>query len=104
MERLLKIIVIGLGVLLVGGTVALVAAMVWRGAHPGSRTSAAAPSGRPPYRSAVALPQGAEMVGLHEVGARLVLELRLADGARRLLVIDAATGAEIGTIDLRTGP
>jgi hypothetical protein len=33
---------------------------------------------------------------------RLILDLALPDGERRLLVIDLATGARLGTIELRS--
>ncbi len=46
----------------------------------------------------VAIPAGAEVVGMAAAGGRLVLRLRLADGATALLMLDPATGRPLGRI------
>jgi hypothetical protein len=104
--RGLKSLVIVLGVLLVGGMVALVAAIAWRGSHPPPLTAAPArppAAARQPYDGVLDLPAGAEIVSLHEAGERLVLLLGLPGGRRQLVIIDMGSGARLGTIELRTG-
>jgi hypothetical protein len=106
--RGLKTLVIVLGVLLVGGTLTLIGAVVWRGTHraadaPGTPGVAAAP-GRAPYAATFSVPQGAEVTAVHGEGGRIVVELRLAAGGSRLVVFDSRSGALVGTIELRPQP
>jgi hypothetical protein len=103
--RGLKSLVIMLGVLLVGGMAALVAAIAWRGSHPPPPTAPPArpPAARQPYDGVLDLPAGAEIVSLHEAGERLILLLGLPGGRRQLVIIDIGSGARLGTIELRTG-
>ena len=82
--RALKIAVIVMGVMLVVGAVALIAAIATRVSHkpsePASRVEYAAPP--------IDLPAGAHIEAM-------------ADGTRQLLIIDLATGRRLGTIPLR---
>jgi hypothetical protein len=104
--RGLKSLVIVLGVLLVGGMAALVAAIAWRASHP-PPSSASPPrplaASRPPYDSVLDLPAGAEILSLHEAGERQILLLGLPGGRRQLMIIDLGSGARLGTIELRSG-
>jgi hypothetical protein len=110
--RGLKSLVIMLGVLLVGGMVALVAAIVWRGSHPpppagplaaARQPHAQQPNDQQPYNGVLDLPAGAEIVSLSGAGERLILLLGLPGGQRQLMIIDMGSGARLGTIELRTG-
>jgi hypothetical protein len=47
------------------------------------------------------LPKGSELETMSTGADRIVLEIVLADGSRQLVVIDLATGRELGTIPLR---
>jgi hypothetical protein len=96
--RGLKTLVIVLGVLLVGGTITLIAAIVWRGTH---RPAEATAGGHSPFATAFELPPGAEVATVEGEGGRLVVQLRLADGSRRLVLFDSRSGALLGTIELR---
>jgi hypothetical protein len=97
--RALRILVIVLGVLLVGGTVALIVAIVGRS---GGRT-AAVPTGAP-KESTVTLPAGAAVLSVHTVGPHVVVQVGAPGGAggnQQLLVIDPASGALRTRIELR---
>jgi len=105
--RGLKSLVIVLGVLLVGGMAALVAAIAWRGTHRPPDAIAidrAAPAVRVPFESAADLPPGAEIIAVQAEGERLVVQLRLGGGARQILIFDMRSGARLGAIELRPQP
>jgi hypothetical protein len=96
--RSLKILVVALGILLLGGTAVLVAVVVERIAH---RPAAAAVS-RGPLRTL--LPEGARILGSELAGDRLLVRLALADGSEALALFDARTGAELAVIEQRAAP
>ena len=105
--RGLKALVIILGVLLVGGTVTLVGAIIWRGSHRGAVDSAAAPPlGTPgkPFETTLDLPAGATVASTDVAGERLVLKLALPDGRQQIVIVDIRTGARLGTIELQGRP
>jgi len=95
--RALKILVVALGILLVGGTLALVMGIVGRIAH----RPAAAIAERPVR---TLLPEGARILGSDLVGDRLLVRLALADGAEALALFDARTGTELAVIEQRAFP
>lgn len=94
--RALKILVIVMGVMLVGGFATLVAVIAGRVAQKQAASSAqqfAAP--------AIELPAGARVDTMAVGSDRLVLNLFLPDGNRELVVIDLASGRRLGSIPLR---
>jgi hypothetical protein len=95
--RGLKILVVVMGVMLVGGIAALVAAIAVRLSHRAPPASAftAAPT---------ALPKGAKIEAMSTGPDRIVLDLVLPDGTRQLLVIDLQTGRRLGAIPLEDAP
>lgn len=93
--RSLKLLVIVMGVLLVGGSVALVAAIIGRLARPPAAPPAAA-TGAPLHAT---LPAGARIVSAELSGDRVLVRIALADGSEELLLYDARTGAGVGVID-----
>ena len=103
-ERALKALVIFLGVLILGGVVVIGLTIYQRASAPSAETTridappAAAPAGFGVRR--LALPQGADVVEAVAEGERLVLIVALPDGAQRVIVLDLASGAEIGRVDL----
>jgi hypothetical protein len=105
--RGLKTLVIVLGVLLVGGMVTLIAAVVWRGSHPVVSDSAparlAGTAGKP-FESTLDLPAGAAIAAIQAAGDRLVLTIVLPEGRRQLVILDIRSGARLGTIELQAGP
>ena len=104
--RLLKAVVIILGVAILAAVAAIVVTIAMRtGAVVADREPAAAPT--PPAgfgTRALAIPAGAEIVAVTAAGDRLVLRLRRADGGDSLVVVDLEHGTRLGTIDLRPDP
>jgi Family of unknown function (DUF6476) len=102
--RALRLLVIVLGVLLVGGTLSLVVAIIVRAPHPSesrpeARTTAAARA--VPFDVTVDLPAGAIVQSVQPAGERLAVHLILPDGGQEIVILDLGSGARIGTIELR---
>lgn len=96
--RALKVLVVLMGVLLVGGPAALVALIITRAGEP----AAPAPPARSGLeRAVIDLPEGARVLSAEAAGDRLVVRIALAQGGEELILIDAKSGARLGTIELR---
>lgn len=96
--RALKILVVVMGVMLVGGFATLIAVVAGRVAQ---RQSAAPAS--PPFSAApIELPAGVRIETIGVGPDRLVLDLALPDGNRELVIIDLFSGRRLGAIPLRT--
>jgi len=113
--RALKALVIVMGVLILAGMALVGTTLVKRALNPETprRMSAAAERGAPSSGSAaerpygpveIALPPGARILRTSAVGRRLIVELELAGGGERLLVVELESGALLGTIDLKPQP
>ncbi len=106
----LKALVIVLGVMIVAG-IAVIGMTIYhratnlvnspepRPAEPAVRTGLGPGVGK----MALELPAGSRVVEMTAEGDRLILRLRLADGGRRILILDMATGKRLGTFELRAG-
>ena len=93
----LKVLVVVMGVMLVGGTAVLIAAII---ARAGNR--AAEQRGPRFERAVIELPEGARVLGTDAAGDRLVVvRIALAAGGEQLLLIDARNGERLGTIELK---
>jgi hypothetical protein len=101
--RALKLLVIVMGVLLVGGTAALIAAIIDRASRRAAMPAPALSSGRGFDHASVDLPEGAHVLGVEIAGERLVLRVALAHGGEELVLLDARSGAHLGTIELKIG-
>jgi hypothetical protein len=102
--RALRLLVIVLGVLLVGGTLGLVVAIIVRAPHPSesrSETRTSAASKAAPFTATLDLPVGAVIEAMQPVGERLAVRLTLPDGGQQIVVLDPGSGVRIGTIELR---
>ena len=86
-----------MGVMLIGGFASLVAVIAGRLSRSGS---AARIFAAPP----IDIPRDSRIDLMTAGPDRLVLELVLPGGGRQLVVIDLATGAHLGTIELRAAP
>lgn len=98
--RALKILVVVMGIMLAVGfatLVVVIAGRISRGGHPPATARMFA-------ERAIDIPRGARIEAMAATGDRLVLGLGLADGNRQLVIIDLASGARLGTIDLRPAP
>jgi uncharacterized protein DUF6476 len=96
--RPLKFLVAAMGVLLIAGVAALVAAIAVRLSHRGAPREAAFAA--PP----LTLPHGSTIETMSVGADRIVLQVDLADGSVELVVIDLQTGRQLGTIPLREAP
>ena len=96
--RSLKILVVVMGVMLIGGLAALVAAVALRLSHRAPAPPAAFTA--PP----ITLPNGAKIESLTAGGERIVLQVDLLDGSVELVMIDAASGRLLGVIPLQESP
>ena len=100
----LKALVIFLGLLIVGGVVVIGLTIYQRATAPDGES--AAPEALPAVAAAgfgtrrIGLPQGADLVEAMAEGERLILIVALPDGAQRVIVLDLASGAELGRVDL----
>jgi hypothetical protein len=98
--RALKILVVVMGVMLVGGFATLIAVIGGRisrgGSAPGTARTFATP--------AIDIPHGARIEAMAAGPDRLVLALALPEGGRQLVIIDLTTGVRLGTIELRAAP
>ena len=96
--RVLKIAVIVMGVLLVGGFVAVLAAIVYKAGQLGEGEETASPP--PAEISPAAAPVSGEAFSLGD-GAEIVS--MALDGDRLALQVKGPQGSEIVVLDLRTG-
>ena len=95
--RVLKVLVVVLGVMLIGGFAVLVAVVAGRLSRGGSAPCSFA-------ATAIDIPRDARIEAMTVGTDRLVLELVLPQGGRQLVVVDLATGARLGTIELHAAP
>ncbi len=95
----LRVLVVVMGVMIVIGTAALIAGIAIKM----SRHQPGASNGQPFAAPAIEIPPGARIEAMTAAPNRLILDLVLPDGERRLVVIDLSTGARLGTIELRSG-
>ncbi len=111
--RGLKALVIIMGALIVVGFAVVVVTLVNRSGVNSSASRDSAPSPRTqattPYKTRIPIPAGSRITETSAADGRLIIRLTLGDsaagtagaaGAARILVIDLATGRQIGTIDL----
>ncbi|HYM30063.1 MAG TPA: DUF6476 family protein [Candidatus Cybelea sp.] len=104
--RLLKGIVIGLGVLIIAGVVVIFVTIANRMPH---ARATVAPNGtviEPPANFGerkLSLPVGSRLVEIRPDGERLILRLRQVGGNEQIMVISMQTGERLGLIDLGVG-
>jgi len=101
--RALKALVIFMGVLILAGMGLVGYGIVKRTAIP-ERPAPATAAARAYGPVEISLPSGARIARTRTSGERLIVELELAGGGERLLVLDLATGGLVGTIDLKPQP
>ena len=98
--RALKVLVVVMGVIIVAGFAGLVAVIAGRVSRSGSAPTPA----RVFTSAAVDIPRDARIEAMAAGPERIVLALTLPGGGRQLVIIDMATGARLGTIDLHAAP
>jgi hypothetical protein len=103
--RALKILVVVMGVMLVVGFAALVAVIASRLAHraPNAAAVGASAAGAPPFSAGpIDIPAGGRVETIGVGSDRMVIDVVLADGTRQLMIVDLATGRQLGLIPLRS--
>lgn len=110
--RVLKVLVVGMGIVIVVATVVLVTIIIQRGMHlgqsgttaektpPGSATAASVPPGSAPVTRSLALPAGARVQETRLSGDWLLLRAILADGAEAIFVFDSRSGHLVARYDV----
>ncbi|MGD9867798.1 MAG: hypothetical protein AB7U38_07355 [Hyphomicrobiales bacterium] len=99
--RVLKVAVIFMGILLVGGFALVMGAIVYQASNLGkSAVPAAIPAGEP-ARAELALPEGARILNMATGEGKLVLHVE-AGGAGELVILDMATAKVLSRVRLRT--
>jgi hypothetical protein len=103
-NKALLALVIGLGVLLIAGTILLVVALALGWHKRGDRAPAAAPAGLVPGSSGatldVTVPKGAALYTLTGDGNRIALQIRGENGIDEVVVIDTARNQVVSRIRL----
>lgn len=112
--RALKFLVIGMGVAIIVGTAVVVATIVqradagWGDARStGSAVETAAPgaASHPGFGTrTLDVPRGGRIVDMIAEGDRLFVRLETSEGTPRIVVLDTATGARLGTFEVRESP
>ena len=97
MQQTLKFIVIFMGVLILAGLGVIVVTLA-------GRMSDEDPGKAGFGTVALDLPKGAEVTTASSGESRLVLNVRLPDGHKRVIILDLKTGAVLGTVNVTEGP
>lgn len=96
--RALKALVVGMAVLIFAGVVVLIVGIVDK---TGELDGESPPAAHRFGKTTIALPAGSAIRETRLDGNRILVRLTMADGTSRLIVISAATGKQVGTIDLK---
>ncbi|MBP6769107.1 MAG: hypothetical protein KA171_15115 [Reyranella sp.] len=97
----LKVLVIGMGLLIVVGFVVAVAEIARRISTPNAGRSPASDGSR--FTERIALPSGARVVSMNAVGDRLVVHVETQGGPASAYIVDPRSGALLGTIEFPPG-
>jgi len=98
--RALKVLVVVMGVLLIAGFAVVVVTIIGRMTQRATPAAVSATHLTPFGTTSVTLPADSLVMEVQGAGARILLRLDLKDGTEMLLVLDAATGTELGRIKL----
>ena len=106
----LKALVIGMGVLILVAMAVLAVTVYKRASAPRSESAMetgpqAGGASSPAFGTVdLPVPEGAQVEEMESGDGRLVLKLRLEDGSTRIMVVDPASGALLGTFLLQPTP
>ena len=102
--RALKILVVVMGVMLVGGFIALIVSIAYTAKYRQPAAPAVSAATTPYAAPPIDVPAGARIEIIPAGANRLVLHVMLPDGNREIVVLDMASGRRLGTIPLRAAP
>jgi hypothetical protein len=99
----LKVLVIVMGLLIVAGFVVIAAEIAHR--MSASSTSTANVGGSPTsaFAERIALPSGAQVRSMNQVGDRLVVHVETPDGLSTAYIVDPRNGRLLGTVAFPPG-
>ena len=97
--RALKIVTVVMGVLIIVGTIGLLAALVRRGGQPPRSPTAVATAAGANLEVTLTEPEGTRIVTVTAVDDRLAVQLQ-GGGPDRIVLIDPHSGAEVGRVAL----
>ncbi|WP_439612731.1 DUF6476 family protein [Reyranella sp.] len=98
----LKVLVIGMGLLIVVGFVVAVAEIARRISTPNAAYSPAS-GGTGGFAERIALPSGARVVSMTAIGDRLVVHVESQGGPSAAYVVDPRSGVLLGKIEFPPG-
>jgi hypothetical protein len=107
LRRKLVGLLLGSGLIMMLGLIAVFAAIVYKTGLLGAGDTAreAGPAGQvapaPPAEATIDIPPGTRLVGADLDGGAALLTLQTGDGATTLLLVDLATGSVLGRYALR---
>ncbi|MFN3868365.1 MAG: DUF6476 family protein [Hyphomicrobiaceae bacterium] len=105
MLRVMKIVVIVLGIALVLGFFTVIGRMIYLTARTDATSHVSASSSTPATAAAFVLPAGAEIRQMTLDGSRLALHVRDAGGgAEWIVLVDVVSGKVLNRLDIRTAP
>lgn len=113
--RVLKILVVVMGIMIVAGVITIVVTIISRLKDGSKETPPTPVTASPPAVAAPAtveafgsishaLPAGAQVISVSADAGRLYVHYQLAGGEARVLVLNGATGAELGDVRLKSAP
>lgn len=82
-----------MAVILVGGFVVIAVELINRMVGPATDRT---------FTATIDLPDGATVAGVSATASRAIIHAKMPDGSDRVVVVDPASGAVLGTIDLGT--
>lgn len=92
MQKVLKGLVVVMGILILAGLAVITITLVGR--------SSSSSGGGAFDGLSLGLPAGSRVVSSAASGARLALTVRLPDGSERVVIVDMARGKRLGTVTL----
>ena len=98
--RALKVLVVVMGVLLIAGVAAVIVTIMSRLTQKGTPAASVAAHLVPFGNTTVTLPADSLVMEMQRTGDRILVHVDLKDGTEMVLVLDAATGTELGRIKL----
>ena len=105
--RLLKGLVIGMGILIVLGIIAVAYGIYMKVGKSGEQAPAAVDtpsvplSGGEAFTSDIALADGERLLSVEYPDGRIALRIASDDGSERIILLNAATGAVTGTVKVK---
>lgn len=102
----LKVLVIGMGLLIVAGFIVVAVEVARRISSPspaGSPAASPRTAAGAAFAENIVLPSGAQVVSVGTAADRITVHVRAVDGRSTLYIVDPRNGALLGTVDFPPG-